>query len=53
MDHAHNDYLELLADTGLMGGLCGLSVIALLLWQGLERVEYAEWGSAARSGPGH
>ena len=46
VDHAHNDYLELLADTGLMGGLCGLCFIALLLWQGLRRLESAEWGSA-------
>jgi O-antigen ligase len=46
VDHAHNDYLELLADTGLMGGLCGLSFIALLFWQGLKRLEDAEWGSA-------
>jgi O-antigen ligase len=46
VDHAHNDYLELLADTGLMGGLCGLGFIALLLWQGLKRLESAKWGSA-------
>ena len=34
VDHAHNDYLELLAETGMAGGVCGLFFIALLLWQG-------------------
>ena len=34
VDHAHNDYLELLADTGIVGGLIGLSFIGLLLWRG-------------------
>ena len=35
VDHAHNDYLELLADTGVVGGLCGLAFIVLLFWRGL------------------
>jgi O-antigen ligase len=52
VDHAHNDYLELLADTGLMGGLCGLGFIALLLWQGLKRLDSAKWGSARAIGGG-
>jgi O-antigen ligase len=34
VDHAHNDYLELLADTGIAGGLCGLSFIGLFFWRG-------------------
>jgi O-antigen ligase len=38
VDHAHNDYLELLADMGVVGGLCGLSFIALLFWRGLTGV---------------
>jgi O-antigen ligase len=42
VDHAHNDYLELLADTGLVGGLCGLSFIALLFWRGLASLQFAE-----------
>lgn len=42
VDHAHNDYLELLADTGLLGGLCGLSFVGLLLWQGLANWQRAE-----------
>jgi O-antigen ligase len=42
VDHAHNDYLELLADTGIMGGLCGLAFIVLLFWRGLKNVQAAE-----------
>jgi O-antigen ligase len=29
VDHAHNDYIETLAETGLLGGLCG----AVFLWR--------------------
>jgi O-antigen ligase len=39
VDHAHNDYLELLADTGVLGGLCGLVLIGLLLWQSLRGLQ--------------
>jgi O-antigen ligase len=39
VDHAHNDYLELLADTGVLGGLCGLAFIGLLLWQSLRGLQ--------------
>jgi O-antigen ligase len=42
VDHAHNDYLELMADTGLVGGLCGLSFIVLLFWRGLANVQAAD-----------
>lgn len=42
VDHAHNDYLELLADTGLVGGLCGLSFIAFLFGRGLANVQAAK-----------
>jgi len=31
VDHAHNDYIELLADEGLLGGLCGFAFLWLLL----------------------
>ncbi len=30
VDHVHNDYLELLAETGLLGGLCGAAFLWLL-----------------------
>jgi len=30
VDHVHNDYMELLAETGLLGGLCGAAFLWLL-----------------------
>jgi len=41
VDHAHNDYLELLADTGIAGGACGLLFIALLFRRGLSNLQQA------------
>jgi len=41
VDHAHNDYLELLADTGVVGGLIGLSFVGLLIWRGLASLQLA------------
>lgn len=41
VDHAHNDYLELLAETGLIGGLCMLGFVSLLVWQGLSNLRRA------------
>lgn len=42
VDHAHNDYLELLADTGVAGGLCGLAFIVLLFRYALQNLQAAE-----------
>lgn len=39
VDHAHNDYIEILADTGLAGGLCGLAFLYLLFRESLKRLE--------------
>ena len=51
VDHAHNDYLELLADTGLIGGICGLSFIGLLFWRGFANLQLAaESAQAAVAG---
>ncbi len=36
LNHAHNDYLEALAETGLVGGFCCFWFLAVLLWNGLE-----------------
>jgi O-antigen ligase len=41
VDHAHNDYLELLADTGVVGGLIGLSFLGLLSWRGFASLQFA------------
>ncbi|HEV2386499.1 MAG TPA: O-antigen ligase family protein [Candidatus Acidoferrales bacterium] len=42
VNHAHNDYLELLAEMGVVGGLCGLAFIGLLVRQGLRNLQAAE-----------
>jgi O-antigen ligase len=34
VNHSHNDYAETLADTGALGGLCGLGFLVLLAWTG-------------------
>jgi O-antigen ligase len=39
VDHAHNDYLEALAETGILGGLCCAWFIALLLLAGLHSLQ--------------
>lgn len=38
VDHAHNDYFELLAETGAIGGFLGLVFIVLLSRQGLANL---------------
>ena len=48
VEHAHNDYLELLADTGIVGGLIGLSFVGLLSWRGLASLRFAR-SSLARA----
>lgn len=42
VDHAHDDYLELLAETGVIGGLLGLAFIALLFRQGIANLNSRE-----------
>jgi O-antigen ligase len=42
LDHAHNDYFELLANTGLIGGVFGLAFIALLFWFGYANLRSAQ-----------
>jgi O-antigen ligase len=32
VNHSHNDYVEVLAETGLIGGLCGLLFLVFLFW---------------------
>jgi O-antigen ligase len=47
IDHAHNDYVEALAETGLVGSLFILSALALFL-----RLAFRDWGHALRSEAG-
>jgi O-antigen ligase len=37
VNHAHNDYLEALAETGLLGGFCGAWFLVVLLLKSLSR----------------
>jgi len=46
VDHAHNDFLELLADTGLVGGVCGALFIGLLFRRGFANCQVEAGGSA-------
>jgi len=39
-DHAHNDYVEMLADTGVIGGLCGSAFLVLLFRPALSRLKF-------------
>jgi O-antigen ligase len=36
VNHAHDDYVELLSDAGIVGGLLGAWFLALLFWQGAK-----------------
>lgn len=38
VDHAHDDYAELLAETGVTGGLCGLVFLAMLFSESARRL---------------
>ena len=44
IDHAHNDYAEAVAETGLVGALLILSALALFL-----RLVFRDWGRPLRS----
>lgn len=47
VDHAHDDYIETLAETGLLGGLCGLAFLGMLFDQA-QRIFRAEQGHFSR-----
>jgi O-antigen ligase len=38
VNHSHNDYAEVLAETGVIGGLCGLAFLVLLAWTGWKNI---------------
>jgi O-antigen ligase len=47
VNHAHNDYLEMLADTGLIGGLCCASFLGLLFVRSLKQLLVTDKSFAA------
>ncbi len=48
VDHVHNDYIEALAETGLLGGLCGVGFLWLLYREGRKSF-VAEQGHFSRA----
>jgi len=47
VNHAHNDYLEMLADTGLVGALCCASFLGLLFFSSLRHLLVSDKSFAA------
>jgi O-antigen ligase len=39
LEQAHNDYLQILSDAGVVGGLLGLAFVAVLFWTALRRMQ--------------
>jgi O-antigen ligase len=48
VDHVHNDYMEALAETGLLGGLCG-AIFLGVLYREARRIFRAEQGHFSRA----
>jgi O-antigen ligase len=48
IDHVHNDYVEALAEAGILGGICGLSFLWLLFREARKNLE-AEQGHFSRA----
>jgi O-antigen ligase len=48
VDHVHNDYMEMLAETGVLGGLCGLAFLWILFREAKSRY-VAEQGHFSRA----
>jgi len=42
VNHAHNDYLEVLAETGVLGGVCCAWFLAILFMEGWKRLRSAD-----------
>ncbi len=52
VNHSHNDYVETLAETGAIGGLCCLAFLILLFWNGWKilTVQNENWNFAYHIG---
>jgi len=48
VDHAHNDYLEFLSETGLVGAFFGLGFMAVLFWRASANLRASR---SSRAGP--
>ena len=48
-DHAHNDYAEALAETGLAGGAVILCALVMFFWLALKEVVSGQWSVVSRS----
>jgi O-antigen ligase len=48
VDHVHNDYMEMLAETGMLGGLCGLAFL-WILFREAKSCYVAEQGHFSRA----
>ncbi len=48
VDHVHDDYLEALAEAGILGGICGLGFLWLLYREGRKNLD-AEQGHFSRA----
>lgn len=48
VEHVHNDYVELLAEGGVAGGICGLAFL-ILLYRGARKSFEAEQGHFSRA----
>jgi O-antigen ligase len=52
VDHVHNDYMELLAEMGILGGLCGLTFLWILIREARKSftVEQGHFSRAVHAG---
>ena len=52
VDHVHNDYMETLAEMGLLGGLCGAIFLGLVYWEarGILALEQGRFSRALHAG---
>lgn len=48
VDHVHNDYIEILAEMGILGGICGLTFLWILL-RDAKTYFFAEQGHFSRA----
>lgn len=48
VDHVHDDYAELLAETGVIGGLCGLAFLGIFFYTAMLRLA-ADQGSFSQA----